>query len=283
MLDTLTLPALPPAVRTCAEIVPIDTGAKFETVLNRLIESPTAVWIPVKNEGLPVTVPSVTPVPPLPVCVTVIALLSVPPFGIVAVFFDNVPPWTDKSTVMLNGAPSATLTFTVAGPAASRFVLSVRSSSNVKVNGAPGLPLKCKPDRLERPEKIPEGSEDIELLFNHNVDKFVRPLKSPSFSVVRPVSCRLIAVIEAKCVVVTFTQSLRPARATISSRTFGVRAHTPALDATSTVTAIVCVAVKLPSFAVTVTVERPATLGVIVTVDPETPTVATLALLALAV
>ena len=91
-------------------------------------------------------------------------------------------------------------------------------------------------------------------------------------------------VIEFKCDGVTSAQSVIPViRLRIADWTFNVRSHRLALWAVATVTEIVCVAVRLPSLAVTVTVALPAATGVIVTVDPDTLTVAMLVLLELAV
>ena len=110
------------------------TVAGAPPALKRTSGLPTAVWIPAKGleNGTVGAVPKLTVVAPAPVCVTVIALLSVLPLAIVAVVAERVPPETDKVTLMSNGAPSSTLTFTVAGLAAVRSVLSVRPSFNVR-------------------------------------------------------------------------------------------------------------------------------------------------------
>ena len=125
-----------------------------------------------------------TVVAPVPLCVTVIALLSVLPFAIVAVVAESVPPVTERLTLMSNGAPSTTLTFTVAGPDACKSVLSVLSSSIVKIKSPPGLPFKLREVRLESPTKIPAGSEVSLLLDKFNDVKLERLPKTPDGRVV---------------------------------------------------------------------------------------------------
>ena len=84
----------------------------------------------------------------------------------VAVVLDSVPFVTDRVTLISNGAPSATLTTIVAGPAAVKSVLSVRSSASVKVKGAPVLFRNSNRVKPVRPENRVAGRVVKLLLFS---------------------------------------------------------------------------------------------------------------------
>ena len=118
-----------------------------------------------------------------PLCVTVIAALSVLPDEIIASVTAlpfasvSVPFVTDRSTVISNGAPSATLTLIVAGPAAVKTILSVRSSWRVSLKGAPGLSssVNLVGPGLDRPENTPAGRVLILLSLRRKVLRLDRP------------------------------------------------------------------------------------------------------------
>ena len=104
----------------------------------------------------------------------------------------------------------------------------------------------------------------MELTARLSVVSEVNPLKSLVFNDVISAPPMLREVILARCAVVTsFAESTSGTAATIASRTCWVRSlRGGSIPATTTVTEIVCVAVKLPSFAVTVIVALPAATGV---------------------
>ena len=92
------------------------------------------------------------------------------------------PPDTERSPRNANGAPLATRMATDAGPGAHGSA-SVRVSSTVSGNGAPGFPCSCRDCSRPRPRNSPSGSARKALPSSDSASSRARPLKASLGSV----------------------------------------------------------------------------------------------------
>ena len=219
---------------------------------------------PVKFTGGDGSVPTFTCAAcPALACVTVkVELSSPPPATDADAGAGAVAPVTLSGTARLAGAPSRTVTFSVAGLAALSDP-SVRSTPTVSANGAPVLPvrfssvsavsppntpagklLRLLPERFSPVSEVSPPNTPAGRLLRLLPERFspvseVSPAKSPDFSDEMDLLARFSEpVMPARSALVTAPHSVFPATAaTMASRTAEVRKHTPNCPMASTASA----------------------------------------------